>query len=197
MLRWARTIECTTKRMIGTPRRGCVQRHCVQRHLARRHGLRQDHCSSRGCVMLRTKRIAFVAVLSLAMVGQSIAQDVRPSIGTSSRLGSASTTDAPQALVQGATLEIHPQKTHPEHKTMAEAVVVMVLMAASVFGYTGNCACPHYTAANGSRCGKRSAYDRPNGAKPLCYPTDVTPQMLTAFRTTGVPAAALALNPHQ
>ena len=147
--------------------------------------------------MLRKKRIAFAVTMSLALVGQSIAQDVRLSVPNPSRLGSAPTTDTIQALVQGATLEIHPQKAHPEHRTMAESTIVMVLMAASVFGYTGNCACPHYTASNGSRCGKRSAYDKPNGAKPLCYPTDVTPQMLMAFRTTGLPAAALALNPHQ
>jgi hypothetical protein len=87
-----------------------------------------------------------------------------------------------------------PKQKHANHVTMAETAVVVLLMAASFFGYTGNCACPHYTDRAGHRCGKRSAYDRPNGAKPLCYPTDVTPEMIQAFRNTGVPAAALALN---
>jgi hypothetical protein len=36
------------------------------------------------------------------------------------------------------------------------------------------CACPEDSARNGSRCGKRSAYSRPGGAAPLCYPSDVT-----------------------
>jgi hypothetical protein len=152
--------------------------------------------------MLRIARgIAFT--LSLALVSSAVAQDMRPSVGTSNRLGNApparnvpAPTEAPQALIQGQTPDVDPRKAHPEHKTMAEYAVVAFLMAASVFGYTGNCACPHYTAANGSRCGKRSAYDKPNGAKPLCYPTDVTPQMLNAFRATGIPAAALALNAH-
>jgi len=31
------------------------------------------------------------------------------------------------------------------------------------------CACPEDKARNGSRCGRRSAYDRPGGALPRCY----------------------------
>ena len=152
--------------------------------------------------MLRIARgISFA--LSLALATQAIAQDMRPTVGTSNRLGNAppaTTTPSPivtpHALVQGQTLDVDPHKAHPDHKTMAEYAVVAFLMAASVFGYKGNCACPHYRDARGSACGGRSAYVKPNGAKPLCYPTDVTPQMLNAFRATGVPAAALALNAH-
>lgn len=40
------------------------------------------------------------------------------------------------------------------------------------------CACPYNTARNGSACGRRSAYTRPGGAAPLCYPADVTDEML-------------------
>jgi hypothetical protein len=31
-------------------------------------------------------------------------------------------------------------------------------------------------------CGSRSAYSRPGGAAPLCYPTDVTPAMIESYR---------------
>jgi len=37
------------------------------------------------------------------------------------------------------------------------------------------CACPDDRARNGSRCGRRSAYSRPGGASPECYPKDVRP----------------------
>jgi hypothetical protein len=45
------------------------------------------------------------------------------------------------------------------------------------------CACPYNTARNGSRCGDRSAYSRPGGAAPVCYPKDITDQMVTDWKT--------------
>ena len=48
------------------------------------------------------------------------------------------------------------------------------MIAESIASYKGNCACPYNTAANGSSCGKRSAYSKPGGAEPLCYETDIT-----------------------
>jgi hypothetical protein len=44
------------------------------------------------------------------------------------------------------------------------------------------CACPNDRARNGSACGARSAYSRPGGAVPLCYPSDVTAAMIDAYR---------------
>lgn len=44
------------------------------------------------------------------------------------------------------------------------------------------CACPYDSARNGSSCGRRSAYSRPGGAAPLCYPADVTPGMVQDWR---------------
>ena len=44
------------------------------------------------------------------------------------------------------------------------------------------CACPDDSARNGSRCGGRSAYSRPGGAAPLCYPSDVTNGMVQDWR---------------
>jgi len=38
----------------------------------------------------------------------------------------------------------------------------------SIESYPGNCPCPYNTARNGSRCGKRSAYNRAGGYAPLC-----------------------------
>lgn len=57
-----------------------------------------------------------------------------------------------------------------------------ILIKQSIGSYSGNCACPYNTTANGSRCGKRSAYSRQGGAKPLCYPEDVSDKMIQNYR---------------
>jgi hypothetical protein len=44
------------------------------------------------------------------------------------------------------------------------------------------CACPDDHARNGSLCGGRSAYSRPGGAEPKCYPQDVTAADIAAYR---------------
>lgn len=51
----------------------------------------------------------------------------------------------------------------------------------SISQYNGSCPCPYNLASNGSRCGKRSAYSRPGGASPICYKSDVTPEMIKIF----------------
>ena len=52
----------------------------------------------------------------------------------------------------------------------------------SIAAYSGSCPCPYNTDRAGRRCGQRSAYTRPGGAAPICYPEDVTPQMIRAAR---------------
>jgi hypothetical protein len=55
----------------------------------------------------------------------------------------------------------------------------------SISAYLGTghpCACPYNSARNGSSCGSRSAYSRPGGAEPLCYPRDVTDGMVLDWR---------------
>ncbi|MFM2044395.1 MAG: hypothetical protein RLY86_2971 [Pseudomonadota bacterium] len=58
----------------------------------------------------------------------------------------------------------------------------------SIANYPGPCACPYSSARNGSRCGQRSAYSKPGGASPLCYPDDVTPAMMDRWRKARAPA---------
>jgi hypothetical protein len=43
------------------------------------------------------------------------------------------------------------------------------------------CACPEDRASNGRNCGRRSAYSRPGGASPKCYPVDVKQSDIVAF----------------
>jgi len=52
----------------------------------------------------------------------------------------------------------------------------------SIESYSGNCPCPYNTASNGSRCGKRSAYNRAGGYAPLCYQEDVSDRMVREYK---------------
>lgn len=55
----------------------------------------------------------------------------------------------------------------------------------SIESYPGNCPCPYNTASNGSRCGKRSAYNRAGGYAPLCYPEDVSDRKVQEYKGRG------------
>ena len=52
----------------------------------------------------------------------------------------------------------------------------------SIASYRGNCPCPYSTMRNGRRCGGNSAYSRPGGYSPICYPADVTDEMVAKYR---------------
>ncbi|GAA4250802.1 hypothetical protein GBZ26_05180 [Azospirillum formosense] len=56
------------------------------------------------------------------------------------------------------------------------------LVQESIDAYLGSCPCPYSTMRNGRRCGGRSAYSRPGGQSPLCYPDDVPSALIDAYR---------------
>ena len=66
--------------------------------------------------------------------------------------------------------------------TLSNSRIKEALIKQSIAYYSGNCPCPYNRASNGSRCGKRSAYSRPRGASPLCYTSDITEQMVSAYK---------------
>jgi hypothetical protein len=69
--------------------------------------------------------------------------------------------------------------------TAATIAAIIVKASRDQYYATGHpCACPDDTARNGSSCGGRSAYSRPGGASPLCYPSDVTAEMIERYRRT-------------
>ena len=67
-------------------------------------------------------------------------------------------------------------------QNMSDAQVKQAIIRQSIANYSGPCPCPYSTARNGSRCGGRSAYSRPGGAAPLCYPSDVSAAQVAAYR---------------
>jgi hypothetical protein len=67
--------------------------------------------------------------------------------------------------------------------TSAAIAAIIVKMSRGEYYASGRpCACPDDTARNGSSCGGRSAYSRPGGAAPLCYPSDVPAAMIESYR---------------
>ena len=68
---------------------------------------------------------------------------------------------------------------------VSDADVKARIITESIAGYKASgrpCACPYDLARNGSSCGQRSAFSRPGGAAPLCYPADITDRMVIDWR---------------
>jgi hypothetical protein len=90
--------------------------------------------------------------------------------------------------VQSASLRL------PAHETAKPSGVGAVLSAMAIAALIVNesrqayyatgrpCACPEDRTTNGRRCGGNSAYNRPGGARPLCYPADVPLDSIEAVR---------------
>lgn len=70
----------------------------------------------------------------------------------------------------------------PAAPTISRNDIVQEIINRSIRYYTGNCPCPYNRDAAGRQCGGRSAYSRPGGRSPICYPSDVTEAMIQAFR---------------
>jgi hypothetical protein len=84
-----------------------------------------------------------------------------------------------------ATLGILSVYSAAAREPLSDAQVRQVIIQESIAHYQGTdhpCACPYNLARNGSSCGGRSAYSRPGGAEPLCYPKDVSDGMVAAWR---------------
>ena len=67
-------------------------------------------------------------------------------------------------------------------KRLSDGQIRKILIEESIAAYSGNCPCPYSRASNGSRCGRRSAHSRAGGEAPLCFDSDVTKEMVQAYR---------------
>jgi hypothetical protein len=96
-----------------------------------------------------------------------------------------SSSPTPSAKPDVSDKPARPDNKRKVETLLSTAAIAAIIVQASRDQYhrTGRpCACPDDTARNGSSCGGRSAYSRPGGAEPLCYPTDVTPTMIEQYR---------------
>jgi hypothetical protein len=72
------------------------------------------------------------------------------------------------------------QTPRPSAPTVAQ--IKRAIIQASIASYTGSCPCPYNVDRGGRRCGRRSAYNRPGGASPICFEEDITAAMVEAYR---------------
>lgn len=70
----------------------------------------------------------------------------------------------------------------PAEPTIPDSVIIQRIIEASVASYPSSCACPYSTDRRGRRCGGRSAYSKPGGYAPICFPQDVSKAMIEAFK---------------
>jgi hypothetical protein len=101
-----------------------------------------------------------------------------PSSASSSGLGSSTKASLPDKPRGPDT------KREVEAALTAAAIAAFIVQASRDQYHAGGrpCACPDDPMRNGRSCGGRSAYSRPGGASPLCYPSDVTAAMIEAYR---------------
>jgi hypothetical protein len=98
----------------------------------------------------------------------------------------------PSPVTMATAPSSKPSQSSSDVKRKAEAVITAAAIAAILvqasrdqYHATGHpCACPDDLMRNGRVCGGRSAYSRPGGAEPLCYPSDVTAAMIEDYRKT-------------
>lgn len=72
--------------------------------------------------------------------------------------------------------------TAADARPMTDNQIRRLMISESIATYPGNCPCPYNAARNGSSCGRRSAYSRPGGYAPLCYPADISKAQVDAYR---------------
>ncbi|WP_421577957.1 SH3 domain-containing protein [Shinella sp. M31] len=82
-----------------------------------------------------------------------------------------------------AKTEKKPEEIEVAIPVVPDSVLIQRIIAESLDSYPSSCACPCSRDRAGRRCGKRSAYSRPGGYAPVCFPGDVTKAMIEAFRS--------------
>lgn len=65
---------------------------------------------------------------------------------------------------------------------LSDEQIRQALIQQSIAAHAGTCACPYNVDRGGRQCGRRSAYSKQGGDAPLCYASDVTPEMIASFR---------------
>lgn len=71
------------------------------------------------------------------------------------------------------TVEVKPK--------ISPSIIIQRIIAESIAGYPGTCACPYSADRRGRKCGSRSAYSKPGGYAPICFAGDVTRSMIEAY----------------
>lgn len=126
----------------------------------------------------------------VALLGAACSRAQKP-VAIESSPASSQTVALPAPVVADsklsidAPLPVQPSPTSgPDQSVLTDAAIAAALIQRSQVAYAGSCPCPESYDRAGRRCGARSAYSKPGGSSPLCYPTDVSSEMVIAYRAT-------------
>jgi len=72
----------------------------------------------------------------------------------------------------------------PAQARDSDAQIRQLIIQESLSSYPGNCPCPYNVDRAGRSCGRRSAYSRPGGYSPKCYPSDISEAEVRAYRAS-------------
>ena len=64
----------------------------------------------------------------------------------------------------------------------SDADIRQKIIDQSIHSYSGNCPCPYNRMRNGRKCGGNSAYSKPGGASPKCFPEDISDEEVEDYR---------------
>jgi len=67
-------------------------------------------------------------------------------------------------------------------EALTDAQVRKRMIDESIAAYHGACPCPDSKNRSGRKCGKNSAYSKPGGQAPLCYPEDIPDDQVDKYR---------------
>jgi hypothetical protein len=94
------------------------------------------------------------------------------------------------AVAQSPSTTITPEESRKLKERAAVALsaaaiaAIIIETSRSTYYATGRpCACPDDVNRGGRRCGGNSAYSRPGGARPFCYPADVPTELVERYRS--------------
>ncbi|KJZ03252.1 hypothetical protein TW73_08860 [Pseudoalteromonas piscicida] len=73
-------------------------------------------------------------------------------------------------------------KEQAEKNQLTDDQIKSLIIQESISNYSGSCPCPYNLDRAGRKCGKRSAYSKPGGAEPICYPSQISERDVAAFR---------------
>jgi hypothetical protein len=125
------------------------------------------------------KAAAPIKPVALALVPEQVSPRSRDKPEPADRADQQPTRPVPP------TSPVRSETKRTVETALTAATIVAILIKASRDQYhaTGHpCACPDDLMRNGRACGARSAYSKPGGAAPKCYPNDVTEAMISSYR---------------
>jgi cell division protein FtsN len=105
---------------------------------------------------------------------------VQPAPGTEGWISEQYTSTTPETTTTSQPAQALLSAPEPE---VDRDAIIQKIIERSIQNYSGNCPCPYNTMRNGRRCGGGSAYSKPGGRSPICFPSDVTEAMIAAFRS--------------